>query len=308
MGVVLEEFSIGRKKGETYFMRTTGKRPTIETHVKNKPNGKIKESQKERILKMRALKKENHGVVTSYAIDHERMPRPKEIRVNELGVAQIRAGGAVYDPQRFPHIAEVLCREYGFLAVQLAEVLGVSKTSIDKWIQIHPEFKAAVYRGREEFDTGKVEQSLLKRALGYEYTEKTERTVFLIGKNKFTDVEVAVPAREIVTTTKALPADVKAIMFWLQNRQPGRWKSVAYIQAQMNQNKTVTHVNVDADLENMSVEQIKALRAMVEVSNGSGKQQEAIEISNEEVGNIIHRVGQKMLGCEDAIEDYDLEN
>jgi hypothetical protein len=202
----------------------------------------------------------------------------------------------------------VLCREYGFIGVQLAEVFGVIRETIEKWVQLHPDFKAAVRRGREQFDTEKVEQSLLKRALGYEFTERTERVVMLIGKKKFQDIEVAVPARETVTTHKTMPPDVKAIMFWLQNRNSDRWKSVAYIQAQMNQNKTITHVNVDADIQNMSVEQIKALRSMVEISKNNMDNQEAIEIGNEEIGQIVYNAGNKFLADEKEIENYEPEN
>lgn len=289
-------------------MRTTGtkNKQSIEDHVRNKPYGKIKESKKDRMLKMRDLKKQNNGVITSYAEDHAKIGHTSRVKIDELGIGRKVMTGA-YDPFRTPHIAEVLCREYGFLTVQLAEVFGVSRAAVIKWASIHPEFRDAVRRGREEFDTGKVEQSLLKRALGYEYTEKTERVVFLIGKKKNTDVEVAVPAKEIVTTTKALPADVKAIMFWLQNRQPGRWKSVAYIQAQMNQNKTVTHVNVDADLDKMSIEQIKALRNMVETSKNDPNEQKAIDISQEEIGEFAFQAGQKLLGLDENIEDYEIE-
>ena len=280
----------------------------IENHVRNKPKGKIQESQKDRIRKMRELKKVNNGVVSSYAEDHARLSGTskvpiKEVRMNEMGIGrEVNVG--IYDNQRFPHIAEVLCREYGFLAVQLAEVLGVKRTTVEKWVQLYPDFKAAVHRGREAFDTGKVEQSLLKRALGYEFTERTEKNVFLIGKKRNTDIEVAVPAREVVTMHKFMPPDVKAIMFWLQNRQPDRWKSVAYIQAQMTQNKTITHNKVSADITSMSVEQIKALRGLIVETRGI-EQNAPIEIGYEEVGQIVYNAGQKLLGNEQEIEDYD---
>lgn len=268
------------------------------------------DTHKERKEELRKLAAADKGVISAYAgnthkmLDRSNLKNKKEI--NAYGV-EVNAKGrnAVYDSLRFPHIAETLCREYGFITIQLAEVFGVSDKAIELWSAKYPEFRAALRRGREDFDSEKVEKSLLKRALGYEFVEKTERMVYLIGKNKLTDVEVSVPAREIVTMHKQMAPDVKAIMFWLQNRNSDRWKSVAYIQAQVNAQKTITTVNVDADIQNMSVDQIKALRDIVAASKSDGKEQEAIEVGNEELGDIVYRAGQKMLGHD--VEEYDLE-
>lgn len=272
----------------------------------------IKEAHSDRMRRMKMLASENPGIVTSYKGKVGGLKREPGIKIDHRGVAKNKRTyeQSIYDNHRYPYIAEVLCREYGFISTQLAEVLGCSPTTIDKWMQIYPDFRVAVRRGREQFDSTRVEQSLLKRALGYEYVEKTVKSVFLIGKKANSDVEVAVPAREVTKTYKMLPPDVKAIMFWLQNRQPDRWKSVAYIQAQMNANKTVTHVNVGVDtkeLENMSVAQIKELRNLIEVSKGGVAEDQHEEITDAEIGEVIYSAGQKLLANDQAIEDYDLE-
>jgi len=274
----------------------------------NTINRKYKESQRDRYRRMREEGQVKDGTINGYAdISDDRMKRPMKHKLDHMGIPRY-AGMQVYDNDRFPYIAEVLCREYGFIYPQLAEVFGVGRTTIEKWAQIHPKFKEAVRRGRDEFDTLKVEKSLLKRAMGYEYTEKTERSVVLIGKHKLQDIDVVIPAREIVLTYKTMPPDVKACMFWLQNRNSDRWKNVAYLQAELKKNSTVTKVNVEADLQNMTVEQIKALRDIVVTAQSNGVVQDAIELEDQEIADFIFTKGQKLLGNDQAIEDYPLDD
>ena len=58
-----------------------------------------------------------------------------------------------------------------------------------------------------------VENALLKRALGYEYTEVTKEYVPDVGKMTVT--------KEV---TKQVIPDTTAQIFWLKNRKPGDWR------------------------------------------------------------------------------------
>jgi len=188
-------------------------------------------------------------------------------RVNKLIVKKEpgKISPEVYDHQRFPHIAETLCREYGMDKQQLADIFGVSYPCISKWCTMHKEFADAVKRGRDDFDGIKVENALLKRALGYSYKERTIRTVKVKAKNKYDDFEILIPAEEIVISEKEMAADVRAITFWLTNRQKERWQMITTVNA--NINAKTEHVkktlNVTADLSKMDVGQLKALKEMV---------------------------------------------
>ena len=56
-----------------------------------------------------------------------------------------------------------------------------------------------------------MENSLLKRALGYEYTEER--------------IEVSEKdGRKVVQTVKTVPPDTTAQIFWLKNRRPDKWR------------------------------------------------------------------------------------
>lgn len=63
----------------------------------------------------------------------------------------------------------------------------------------------------------KVENALLKRALGYTYTEvKKEDTVNGIKNG----------TAKVTVTEKTMPPDVAAIIFWLKNRKPEVWREI----------------------------------------------------------------------------------
>lgn len=192
-----------------------------------------------------------------------------------------KRGHAIYDNDRFPYIAEVLCRNYGLTQAGIAPIFGVSVKAIEKWIQQYPDFKAAMVKGRDDFDSVKVEQTLLKRALGYKYTETTTKTVTL--KRRSDEGMVYVPAVETTITHKELPADVKAIMFWLTNRNSERWKMVTTVNANIKSNTEHTErkLSVTADLSKMDSVQLRALRDMIEVQGKNAPQIEAEGNHNE---------------------------
>ena len=64
-----------------------------------------------------------------------------------------------------------------------------------------------------------VENALLKRALGYTATETIEE-VYQAGEGQ----NKKVLSSHIRRITKEIPPDVGAIVFWLKNRKPGRWR------------------------------------------------------------------------------------
>lgn len=185
---------------------------------------------------------------------------------------------AIYDPIRFPHIANILCKEYGFTSRQMGEVFGVSFKTVEKWLIDHPEFKAAVRSGRDEFDSCKVENALLKIALGYEYQEKSVKTVTVRGVDSEGST-IRVPAKETTVTTKQYAPNAKAIAFWLTNRQPDRWKLTSTVNAEITSKTEHTErmLTVSADLSKMDSGQLRALRELV-----STQKTETLEIEHKE--------------------------
>lgn len=120
----------------------------------------------------------------------------------------------VYDPDRSPGVAGALARN-GESQQRIAQIMGLSYSTIKKWAKEHAEFSAALRETREEADAT-VERSLYQRACGYEY-EETE----IVG-NPGKDGKLE--TKRIKKNKKRMAPDVMAAMFWLRNRQPGRYK------------------------------------------------------------------------------------
>ena len=119
------------------------------------------------------------------------------------------AGGrpSKYQPQ-FAEQAAKLCA-LGATDAQLADFFGVAVSTVALWKVQHPEFSDALKISKDEADA-KVEQSLYRRATGYECDE----------------VDIRVLNGEIVQTPlrKIYPPDTTAMIFWLKNRKPGDWR------------------------------------------------------------------------------------
>lgn len=101
----------------------------------------------------------------------------------------------------------------GLIDEQIAENIGINPATLYDWKKKYPEISEALKRGKEVVDI-EVENALLKRALGYEYTEtKTEEYI----------VE-GVPVKRVTKTVKEVVPDTTAQIFWLKNRRSGQWR------------------------------------------------------------------------------------
>lgn len=94
----------------------------------------------------------------------------------------------------------------GATDAEICSILGISKTTYDRWVERYPDFAAALKDGRVQADV-KVVAALYKRALGFKETKIKETKDGLFRE-------------EVV-----YPPDVKACAFWLTNRRPDQWKN-----------------------------------------------------------------------------------
>ena len=99
----------------------------------------------------------------------------------------------------------------GLTDEQIANNMGVRRETLYDWKKKHPNISNALKRGKEIVDI-QVENALLKRALGYEYTEEKVE----ISEND---------GKKVVQTVKHVAPDTTAQIFWLKNRRPEKWRS-----------------------------------------------------------------------------------
>lgn len=101
----------------------------------------------------------------------------------------------------------------GLTEEQIAKNMGVAASTLREWKKKYSAISAALKRGKEVVDI-EVENTLLKRALGYEYTEERVESG-KDGAKKFI---------KTVQVTKHVSPDTTALIFWLKNRKPKEWR------------------------------------------------------------------------------------
>lgn len=123
--------------------------------------------------------------------------------------------------------AKVICEQLGATDEQIAQVYGVSRQTICRWKQEHPEFRGAIEEGKAAFDDERVVRSLLECVCGYWYQEekwdpnhlvKTGKIVKRMVDGKEVDVE-EVEKGAIITLWRYARKDPRAIMIWMANRR-----------------------------------------------------------------------------------------
>ena len=97
---------------------------------------------------------------------------------------------------------------------QICKNIGIAPRTFYEWQERFPQFKQAIKKGKAPVDI-QVENALLKRALGYDYEETiTEIEEIAEGKQR----------KHVRRVKKHMPPEVGAIVFWLKNRRPSRWR------------------------------------------------------------------------------------
>lgn len=104
----------------------------------------------------------------------------------------------------------------GLTDEQIAENMGINKATLYRWKEKYCDICDTLKRGKEVVDF-QVENALLKRALGYEYEEVSEK------------YESGTLTEKKVTKKQAVP-DTTAQIFWLKNRRPDKWKDKQDVQ------------------------------------------------------------------------------
>lgn len=102
----------------------------------------------------------------------------------------------------------------GYTFQDIANRIGIAVSTLRMWRMQYPDIDNALKKGREIIDY-KVENALLKSALGYYTKEVKVTTTIRYGKTVETIKEV---------TDKEQAPNVSAIQCWLYNRLPNKWK------------------------------------------------------------------------------------
>lgn len=99
---------------------------------------------------------------------------------------------------------------------EIAKRLGISRSTFAVYKKEHSDISDTLKRTKEVVDA-QVENALLRRALGYSYRETTKelRVNGETGKAELVETKVV---------EKHMTPDVLALIYWLKNRDPKRWR------------------------------------------------------------------------------------
>ena len=98
----------------------------------------------------------------------------------------------------------------GLTEEQIAYNMGIGYSTLQAWKNKYKDIIDTLKKGKEVVDR-QVENALLKRALGYKYTEVTKERI---------DGSLVV-TKEV---EKEVVPDTTAQIFWLKNRKPNEWR------------------------------------------------------------------------------------
>lgn len=193
-------------------MATEKKKPTQprKPSARTKPQpAKKKPAKGAKVTAPRAARALDHTGAATAAIAAVKAIEPDK---EELGLA---AGRPSLYHEGMLTTANAVCAIMGGTDADLAVALGVSERTINNWKHKHPEFRRVLTEGKLQADSN-VAVGLYKRATGYRYMDTDIRTVG-VGKGE----------SEIVKTEveREMHPEPGAAQYWLNNRQPDRWKA-----------------------------------------------------------------------------------
>lgn len=115
-----------------------------------------------------------------------------------------------YETHVMPYLDRIpKWRRDGLTEEQVAKRLGIAYSTLSLYKTKYSEILEALKKGKEEL-VEELEDSLYKRAMGFEY-EETEITATRDGKR-------------VKKVKKFIPPDVGALCFALKNLMPDKWR------------------------------------------------------------------------------------
>lgn len=164
----------------------------------------------------------------------------------------------------------------GLTDEQVAHNMGISRSTLNEWKKKFPDISDTLKKGKEVVDY-QVENALLKRALGYTFTEKKygpvqmsdeeyfARKTIAVNRYKLEHPEATLEEIRIIEKgvsryksvlaeerVKEIAPDVTAQIFWLKNRRPDKWRDKQEIEHSGTMHNQV-------DMTGLSLEELRRL-------------------------------------------------
>jgi hypothetical protein len=111
----------------------------------------------------------------------------------------------------------------GATDAEMAAAFDISVDSLNVYKDEYPEFSASLKAGKTAADA-RMAESLYKRGLGFEFTEKQPIKLKEVTYNERGQRQKETERIEIVDVQRVVPPDTTAAIFWLKNRRRTEWR------------------------------------------------------------------------------------
>lgn len=107
----------------------------------------------------------------------------------------------------------------GLTDKQIADNIGINVSTLYEWKKKYKELSDTLKKGKEVVDI-QVENALLKKAIGGMYEERV--------------IKEGIEVQKVI---KEIPPDTTALIFWLKNRRPDKWRN-KIVDTELNEDET----------------------------------------------------------------------
>lgn len=200
----------------------------------------------------------------------------------------------------------------GYTLTDIARRIGINLDTLVIWKKKYEPIRAALSIGKELVDY-KVENALLKSALGYRTKDVKVTTTMRYGKVVETIKE---------TTDREVAPNVTAIQMWLYNRQKDKWKNMSSSKSMLDEmgddstiEITVTRAsknesgfenpeNTDSDTDKINNKKIK-LRKRTEEEAEEYREKQKVEKAKLEANTIVDESDESVSDLDEWPEDWE---
>ena len=201
----------------------------------------------------------------------------------------------------------------GYTLTDIARRIGINLDTLVIWKKKYPPIAEALSNGKELIDY-KVENALLKSALGYRTKDVKVTTTMRFGKVVETIKE---------TTDREVAPNVTAIQMWLYNRQKEKWKNMSSSKSMLDEmgddstiEITVTRAsknesgfespenNTDTDTDNKEDKKIK-LRKRTKEEAEEYREKQKVEKAKLEADTIVDESDESVSDLDEWPEDWE---
>ena len=134
----------------------------------------------------------------------------------------------------------------GLTDEQIAKNMGISRSTLNEWRNKYPDISDTLKKGKEIVDIV-TENALYKKAIGIKEILKkpikVKEVVYDNGKRVKETEKIEYADEEVY-----FPPDVTALIFWLKNRKPDKWKDKPIEVADNNNEKIAASIERLSDI------------------------------------------------------------